>query len=591
MHRALGRYWRLLARYLAPQRGRVALLALLLLGGIALELLGPQILRAFLDRAQGGGPLHELYLAAALFIGVALLSQLVVVAEGWVAEGIGWTATNELRADLAAHCLGLDLAFHHARTPGELIARIDGDVTLLANFFSRFVITIVGNALLLLGVLALLWREDPRLGLGVGAFALVTLAAMIGIYARARPLWVATEQESALFYGSVGEWLAGLEDLRTSGPAAVAWALRRFSLRLRSWLRLELRAIFAGQVVWMVALTLFALANTFALFLAVARFREGAASLGTIYLIFTYTALLVRPIGRLQAEILDLQGAGASIERVEELASTRPAISDGPGVTLPAGALPVEFRDVSFAYDGTNPTLRGVSFALAPGQTLGLLGRTGSGKTTVARLLIRSYDPQGGAILLGGADIRDARLAELRARVGLVTQEVQLFAASVRDNLTFFDPAIPDARLLAAIDGLGLRPWLDALPAGLDTPLAPGGGGLSAGEAQLLAFVRVFLRDPGLVILDEASSRLDPATERLIERAVARLLDGRTGIIIAHRLATLRRADRLVVLDAGRIVEEGPREALARDPDSRFARLLRESAGGSDGLPGVGSGD
>ena len=509
---------------------------------------------------------------------MALLAQGVTVAETYLAELVGWTATNTLRADLAAHCLGLDLGFHHARTPDELIERIDGDVTALANFFSRFVITIVGNALLLLGVLAALWREDWRIGLGVGLFAGVTLAAMLRLYAVARPLWRAVEQEGALFYGFVGERLAGLEDLRTSGPTAVAYVLRRLAERLRAWVRLLLRAVFAGQAVWMVALTLFALANALALIVATGLFRSGAASIGTIYLIVAYTGLLVRPIGRLQAEILDLQQAGASIDRVEELFGVRSAIADGPGGVLPAGALAIAFRGVSFAYDGGPLTLRDLSFALAPGQVLGLLGRTGSGKTTLARLLPRFHDPTSGTNALGDADLRATRLPDLRARVGLVTQEVQLFAASVRDNLTFFDPTVPDACLLAAIDDLGLRPWFDALPAGLDTALAPGGGGLSAGEAQLLAFVRVFLRDPGLVILDEASSRLDPATERLIERAIDRLLAGRTGIIIAHRLATLRRVDTVLILEAGRAVEWGGRADLARDQRSRFAHLLRAAS-------------
>lgn len=575
----LRRYWQLLAHYLAPRRGGILLLALLLLGGIALELLGPQLLRSFLDRAQRDDALRDLRTIAFLFGGTALLTQVVAIAEIYLAESIGWSATNELRTVLAAHCLHLDPSFHHAHPSGELMARIDGDVSALANFFSRFVLSIFGSILLLLGVLALLWHEDWRIGLGVGAFAGVTLAAMLRLYAVARPLWRAVAQESALFYGFVGERLAGLEDLRTSGPIATAYVLRRLAERLRAWVRLLLRAVFAGQAVWMVALTLFALANALALTVATRLFNVGAASIGTVYLIITYTGLLIRPIARLQTEIADLQQAGASIDRVEELFAIRSVITNGPGTALPAGALSVAFRGVSFSYGGGAVTLRDVSFTLSPGRVLGLLGRTGSGKTTLARQLIRFHDPTVGTITLGGVDLRDTRVADIRARVGLVTQEVQLFAATIRDNLTFFDPAIPDARLLTAIDQLGLRAWFTTLPAGLDTALAASGGNLSAGEAQLLALIRVFLRDPGLVILDEASARLDPTTERLIDRALDRLLDGRTGVIIAHRLTTLRRVDTVIILEEGRIIEQGARAALVRDPASRFARLL---ANGSD---------
>jgi ABC-type multidrug transport system fused ATPase/permease subunit len=215
-----------------------------------------------------------------------------------------------------------------------------------------------------------------------------------------------------------------------------------------------------------------------------------------------------------------------------------------------------------------------MTLSLAPGQILGLLGRTGSGKTTLSRLLLRLYDPQAGAVRLGGVDLRDLALADLRGRVGVVTQDVQLFHASLRENLRFFDPSVDDARIAAALAELGMGEWLAGLPQGLDT-LVGGGQGLSAGEAQLLAFARVFLKDPGLIILDEASSRLDPASERLLERAVGRLLAGRSAIIIAHRLGTVQRADQIAILDGGRLAEHGPRAALAGDPESRFSRLLR----------------
>ncbi|MFN8512073.1 MAG: ABC transporter ATP-binding protein [Chloroflexia bacterium] len=577
MRLPLRRYWRLLARYLLPQSRALLLLAALLLGGIAMELVAPQLLRTFLDRAQDSEPLRALYATAALFIGVTTLAQLAAVVETYIAETVGWIATNRLRADLAEHCLHLDLAFHHARTPGELIERIDGDVTSLANFFSRFTVAIVGNALLLLGVLALLWREDWRIGLGVGLFALATLTAMLRLYTAAQPRWAAVSQESALFYGFVGERLTGAEDIRTSGASAVAQTLHRFAERIRRWRGLLLRAVFMGQAVWMAALSLLALANALALLIAARQVLSGGATIGTVYLIATYTTLLMRPIGRLQAEIQDLQQAGASIGRIEALFAARSAIQDGPGVPLPTGPLAVELANVSFTYGDGPPALRTVDLNIPAGTTLGLLGRTGSGKTTLARLLPRLYDPTAGVVCLGGVDVRQAQLSDLRSRIGLVPQEVQLLAASVRDNLTFGDPAIPDDRLRDAIAALGLRPWFDALPAGLDTPLAPGGG-LSAGEAQLLAFVRVFLKNPGLVILDEASSRLDPVTERLLAGAIDRLLRGRTAIIIAHHLATIRRVDAIAILEAGAIIEYGPREALSRDETSRFSRLLRLAA-------------
>jgi ATP-binding cassette subfamily B protein len=190
-------------------------------------------------------------------------------------------------------------------------------------------------------------------------------------------------------------------------------------------------------------------------------------------------------------------------------------------------------------------------------------------------LLFRLYDPASGAIRLNGVDVRDITQADLRERVGMVTQDVQLFQATVRDNLTFFDRRIGDAQIKTILRELGLWDWFLSLPNGLDTELAAGGQGLSAGEAQMLAFTRVFLKNPGLVILDEASSRLDPATETLLERAVERLLTLRTGIVIAHRLRTVQRADDILILEDGRVVEYGPREELARDPRSRFYHLLQ----------------
>ncbi|HEU4798962.1 MAG TPA: ABC transporter ATP-binding protein, partial [bacterium] len=271
-------------------------------------------------------------------------------------------------------------------------------------------------------------------------------------------------------------------------------------------------------------------------------------------------------------QMQDLQRASAGISRVGDLLALETATKDGTG-RLPPGPLSVEVDGVSFGYVPDDLVLRDISFRVEPGRVLGLLGRTGSGKTTIGRLFARFYDPTSGVIRLGGADVRDVPLSDVRGRVGLVTQDVQLFHASVRDNLTFFDARISDERIMAVLRELGLLDWAQSLPEGLDTQIGP--RSLSGGEAQLLAFARVFFKDPGLVILDEASSRLDPATEQLVERSVGALLRGRTAIIIAHRLATVHRADEILILEDGAVLEQGARSALAADPLSRFASLLR----------------
>ena len=610
MNLHLRRYWRLLSRYVRPLWPQVLLMGLLLVATIALQLTGPQIQRAFIDTALAGGEMSVLVTGALLFIGVAIVTQLVAVLDSYLAESVGWSATNSLRADVALHCLRLDRSFHDAHTPGELVERIDGDVTVLANFFSRLVIHVLGNALLMVGVLVLLAMESWIVGLASAAFALVVLVAMLRLYARARPLWAQVQQTQALFFGFLTEHVAGTEDLRANG--AERYVERRLIDRVREWFPLYLRAVFAEQRVWMVALSLFAAAETVAFGLGYTLVRGGAISAGTVFLMYRYVVLLSRPVGQIQAQIQNLQQAGASIGRIEELLGTSSRVFDRGGRSeLPAGPLSVELEGVSFAYSvaapsagpGTlrspgpladsasfarahqgsalDPVLRDVSCRLGAGRTLGLLGRTGSGKSSLARLLVRSHDPVEGSVRLGGVDVREVGLAELRRRVGMVTQEVQLFNAPVRDNLTFFDPSVPDAQLLEAIDALGLTPWLESLPSGLDTGLGPTAG-LSAGQAQLLALVRVFLRDPGLVVLDEASSRLDPTTERLVRGAIERMLHGRTAVVIAHRLETIQRVDEIAVLAEGRLVEHGPPAALAADPTSHYARLLRTGLGTED---------
>jgi ABC-type multidrug transport system fused ATPase/permease subunit len=288
-----------------------------------------------------------------------------------------------------------------------------------------------------------------------------------------------------------------------------------------------------------------------------------------------YINLLEEPFWAMTHEIESFQTIGACVQRLTEFRQLQPEVRNEAGTELESGPLALTFNEVDFSYNGADSVLSRLSFDLKAGSVLGLLGRTGSGKTTIGRLIFRLYDVNSGCIKINGRDVRDAKIDSLRHGIAIVTQDVQLFRASVRDNLTFFDRSIPDERIIATLEELELGDWYRALPNGLDSELETGARSLSAGEAQLLAFTRVFLKNPGLVILDEASSRLDPATEQKLEHAITKLLKDRTAIIIAHRLDTLHRADDVLILDTGKVVEYGNRQKLAADPDSRFYQLLQ----------------
>lgn len=568
----LRRYYNLLVDYLRPQWRQMSVLGALLLGSIGLQLLNPQILRSFIDSAARGEGVEVLAQAGILFLAAGLMNQVLGTAAASIGARVGWRATNMLRVELAGHTLAQDMLFHNDRTPGELIERIDGDITALANFFSQFVIRILGALLLVIGVLALLAIEDYRVGLAeliyaVGALTVLNRMKDVAI--------TATEQEreaSAILYGFVEERLAGIDDIRANGGGR--YTIGRFGRALYNMLRKGRSAWMRRSTLWISIITLFTIGDVIALGMGIWLFGLGAITLGAVYLFFQYTQIMWGVVEQITHQMQDLQKAGASIARVEELLTHRPKMVDGKGSALPSGPLSVEFDKVDFTYGSTGGVIHNLSFRLEPGEILGLLGRTGSGKSTMTRLLFRLYDTTSGSIRLGDVDIRDATISGLRSRVAMVTQEVQLFHATVRDNITFFDRTIDDNAINRVVEELDLKGWIDDLPRGLDTILSTGGGGLSAGEAQLIAFTRVFLRDPGLVILDEPSSRMDMATEAMLEKAMIRLLRNRTAIIIAHRLATVERADRIMILENGHVREFGSRQALVDDPSSRFSELL-----------------
>ncbi|MFS0836919.1 ABC transporter ATP-binding protein [Paenibacillus sp. 1P03SA] len=573
------RYYRLLRTYLNALRGPVLALCALVALNIGLQLINPQVLRVLIDTgpSSAGGAAG----LAALFAGLAVFQLLATIGADYAGERIGWTAANRLRADLLEHCLRQDGSFFQAHPAGELIERIDGDVRGLSGFFAMLTVSLCGNIGLIVGVLVVLYYENGWMGAVMTLFVAAALLTFGRIREWTLPFWVRMGEAGADFYAYLGEQLAHTEDTRSSG--AEAYAMHKFRQMLRQWFPRHMRAGFGFSLMWAASTVILGLGTVLVLTLGTYLWTGGLITAGALYMMLFYMGLLAGPLDGIRDLIANLQRAEAHLERIGGLLAEAPVIRDpAPEEEAPLGEGPVsvDFRGVSFHYGGeSGSVLSDLTFSLQAGQSLGIVGRTGSGKTSVIRLLLRLYDPAEGTVLLGGTDIRRVRLAQLRERVGLVTQEVRILSGSVRDNVTFFAPDIPDERIVRVLDELGLGEWYRTLPSGLDTVLRAQGEGLSAGEAQLLALARIFLRNPSLVILDEASSRLDPSTEEKVQQATDRLLQGRTVIIIAHRLNTLRGVDRILVMDGGRIAEQGSRQALADRPGSRYSRLLRQASG------------
>lgn len=564
----------LLRKYLKPYIGQVVLLGLLLVVYNGIQIANPQIIRFYIDAVFADTLDSEAILFASLmYIGFSLIHRSVYVVVRYLSQKLAWSTTNDLRVDLTNHCMNLDMTFHNQYKTGEMIERIDGDASSLSEFFSTFSIYFFGSLILLIGVLTAVFIEKWVYGVLFLGFAFLALIAFYFVRNVSSPLWKKARESTTALFGHIEESVSGLEDIKGNG--ADEFLMKRFHEVSQKDFQNKNKAMIVSRTYYAINVTMRAVLNIG--ILVVSHYLSSFLDTdpGVIYLLLTYGTNLLWPLRLLLWQIEQLQNSLANVERIDEFFQIEKKISDDGELEFPEGKVNLAFDNLDFGY-AKNLVLKDISFNLEPGRKMGLVGQTGSGKTTLARLIFRLYDPKSGKIRVNGINTKNFPLKELRSNIAYVTQDVELFKASIRDNVTFFDKEIPEEIILEIFKDIGLEKWYNNLPNGLETIIKSEECGLSAGEEQLLALTRAFLKDPKIVILDEASSRLDPATERQIEIALEKLLQGRSAIIIAHRLTTLYKVDDILILSDGEMMEYGSREDLAKNPNSQFSQLLQK---------------
>jgi ATP-binding cassette subfamily B protein len=535
-----------------------------------ITLAGPALVRYAVDNGIDKDNLHPLNVAAVALLVLAAFKPLVVRAQTLFAATASERFLNRLRAAAFEKLQALPLGFFEQERTGVLVSRLTSDVQALDEFLREALVEVVGSGLQIALTVVVLVILSPTLAL-VSLVALpVLIASSWAFHHGAGRAYHAIRDRVADTLTTLQEGLSGvrvIQAFRREGQTIEAYKPRSRA-QIGAWRR--------ASFVNIRLFTMIPLAQTVALvavlLVAASLYRDGKISKGTIAAYVLYLVQLFDPIARFSEWLGEFRQGLAALGKVVGLLQAPNAVMERPGaVDLPPdGAL--ELRDVSFGYEAGGRVVKNVSLTLDAGEQVALVGVTGAGKSTLAKLLTRQYDPQEGSILLGDVDLRDARLESLRHRIVMLPQEGHLFSGTIADNVRLADPAASDDAVLHALEQIGARERFEALPDGIGTDVQTRGVRLSAGERQLVGIARVALADPAVIVLDEATSSLDPATEAAVEQALAAVVEGRTVIIIAHRLSTAERADRVVVMDKGRVVEVASHDELVEQGE-RYASL------------------
>lgn len=598
---------RRLLRYVRPYRARVALAVALLLAAAALQLVGPYLTKVALDRAVPARNESLLLLLVTAYLGALLLAFALEYAQVLLTTWLGQRLMYDLRVDVFAHLQRLSLRFFDRNPVGRLMTRVTNDVEVLNEMFTSGIVTVFGDVFTLVFIVGFMLWMDWRLALATFAvLPLVGVAAFVfrGLIRRAyREIRVRLARINAFLQ----ERLTGIRVVQLFGREQDT--LRRFEGINRDHLDSHLRSITYYALFFPVIEVLTAVALALILWYGGASILAGTTTVGALAAFLQLARRFFRPIQDLSEKYNILQGAMASSERIFQLLDTEPEIRDpAEPLHLPLpGRGEVEFRDVWFRYTeaaaeeeaaASDPhsarpdpqsqwVLRGVSFRARPGERIAIVGATGAGKSTVINLLMRFYEPQRGEIVFDGVPIHRVPVAELRERIGLVLQDVFLFSEDVQSNIRLGRTDIGEDRVREAVRRVGAERFIARLPGSYQQPLGERGASLSVGERQLISFARALAFDPLVLVLDEATSSVDAELEAHIEQALQTLMSGRTSLVIAHRLSTVRDADQILVLHRGEVRERGTHAELLRR-GGLYARLHElQFVQAEEALPGA----